>query len=250
MLILSSEIIESCLRFVIATSVQEGKNKGAQHAHDNFLIKSYHEQILQMMSGDYFPWYYYDNITVEETNNLNEYGFSHMFWDEETGPRNSTQSCLIKSALLQIMDIAECNRIIRSRGKMITHTGKKFTHHPHVDYHFPHIASIYYVNDSDGDTIFLPRGPMRLKKPIVGANTINTVFLELGEFVHVFSQARVQMSIVTCLHDALAQASEMADFSQGEKFIAQWGLQCVHGAGLLHHGDALLQRVLAMDPGE
>ena len=121
---------------------------------DNFLIKSYHEQILQMMSGDYFPWYYYDNITVEETNNLNEYGFSHMFWDEETGPRNSTQSCLIKSALLQIMDIAECNRIIRSRGKMITHTGKKFTHHPHVDYHFPHIASIYYVNDSDGDTIF------------------------------------------------------------------------------------------------
>ena len=45
---------------------------------------------------------------------------------------------------------------------------------------------------SDGDTIFLPRGPMRLKKPIVGANTINTVFLELGEFVHVFSQAHLQ----------------------------------------------------------
>ena len=121
---------------------------------DDFLTKSYHEQILDMMSGDNFPWYYYDNISVEGSNNLNEYGFSHMFWEKETGQRNSTQSWFLKSALLQIMDVAGCNTIIRSRGDMTTHTGKKFTHHPHIDYNFPHTASIYYVNDSDGDTIF------------------------------------------------------------------------------------------------
>ena len=121
---------------------------------DDFLTKSYHEQILDMMSGDNFPWYYYDNISVEGSNNLNEYGFSHMFCEKETGQRNSTQSWFLKSALLQIMDVAGCNTIIRSRGDMTTHTGKKFTHHPHIDYNFPHTASIYYVNDSDGDTIF------------------------------------------------------------------------------------------------
>tara|TARA_B100001564_G_C20300223_1_gene516565 strand:+ start:48 stop:623 length:576 start_codon:yes stop_codon:yes gene_type:complete len=121
---------------------------------ENFLSKSYHEQILEMMSSENFPWYYYKNISIEEGNNLNEYGFSHMFWAQETGQRDSTQTWFLKSALLQIMDVAECNAIIRSRGDMTTYTGKEFIHHPHIDYDFPHISSIYYVNDSDGDTIF------------------------------------------------------------------------------------------------
>ena len=37
---------------------------------------------------------------------------------------------------------------------MTTYVGKEFIHDPHIDFDFPHIASIYYVNDSDGDTIF------------------------------------------------------------------------------------------------
>ena len=44
---------------------------------DNFLTKSYHEEILEMMSGFNFPWYYNDNISFKKGNkNLNEYGFS------------------------------------------------------------------------------------------------------------------------------------------------------------------------------
>ena len=121
---------------------------------ENFLSKSYHEQILEMMSSENFPWYYYKNISIEEGNNLNEYGFSHMFWAQETGQRDSTQTWFLKSALLQIMDVAECNAIIRSRGDMTTYTSKNFVHRPHIDYDFPHISSIYYVNESDGDTIF------------------------------------------------------------------------------------------------
>ena len=127
---------------------------------DDFLTKSYHKQILDMMSSDDFPWFYYDNIdgvltdSVEESNKLNDYGFSHTFWEKEAGQRNSTQSWFLKSALLQIMDVAGCNTIIRSRGDMTTHIGKNFIHHPHIDYDFPHVASIYYVNDSDGDTVF------------------------------------------------------------------------------------------------
>ena len=147
---------------------------------DNFLTKSYHEQILDMMSGDNFPWYYYDNISVEGGNNLNEYGFSHMFWEKETGQRNSTQSWFLKSALLQIMDIAGCNSIIRSRGDMTTHTDENFLHSPHIDFDFPHFSTIFYINDCDGDTIFYDKKT---------TNTEEIQLLELNEVERVTPKA-------------------------------------------------------------
>ena len=148
---------------------------------DNFLTKSYHEEILELMSGFNFPWYYNDNISFKKgNNNLNEYGFSHMFWTQETGQRNSTQTWFLKSALLQMLDVTECNSIVRSRADMTTYAGKEFIHEPHIDLDFPHIASIYYVNDSDGDTIFYNQK----------ANNINQVNnLDLQEYKRVTPKA-------------------------------------------------------------
>tara|TARA_A100001035_G_C27531318_1_gene385365 strand:+ start:48 stop:626 length:579 start_codon:yes stop_codon:yes gene_type:complete len=122
---------------------------------DDFLTKSYHEEILKLMSSFNFPWYWQDNITLKEgSKNLNKYGFSHIFWTQEAGQRNSIETLFLKSALLQMLDVTECNSIVRSRADMTTYVGKEFIHDPHIDFDFPHIASIYYVNDSDGDTIF------------------------------------------------------------------------------------------------
>jgi hypothetical protein len=46
------------------------------------------------------------------------------------------------------------NFIVRSRGDMTMYAHQPFVHDPHIDFSFPNISTVYYVNDSDGDTIF------------------------------------------------------------------------------------------------
>ena len=42
---------------------------------------------------------------------------------------------------------------VRARAGMFMPTPRGGAHIPHVDYYFPHYTLLYYVNDSDGDTI-------------------------------------------------------------------------------------------------
>jgi hypothetical protein len=43
--------------------------------------------------------------------------------------------------------------LVRVRAGMFMPTSRGGAHIPHVDYYFPHYTLLYYVNDSDGDTI-------------------------------------------------------------------------------------------------
>ena len=127
---------------------------------DNFLTKSYHENILELLSGPNFAWMYNDSITgsledrVLENPQLNEYGFSHSFWRENKGP-DSGYASFIEPMLYQIKDATDCDLIWRARADMVTWTGKEdFKHLAHIDFPFPNKASVFYVNETDGDTIF------------------------------------------------------------------------------------------------
>ena len=126
---------------------------------DNFLTKSYHKNILEFLTYQDFEWVYLPNITgiadCPEFPEFNAYGLSHIFWHEEFGQKHTYLSHFITPLLYQIMDVAECNYILRARADMVTWTGKEeFIHPAHIDFSYPNIASVFYVNDSDGDTIF------------------------------------------------------------------------------------------------
>ncbi len=133
---------------------------------DNFLSKSYYNSILELLSGfkigapyqciDEFDWKYHANITGShlESSHFNGYGFTHSFWDEARGPENQFGS-FMQPLLFQIMDVANCDFVLRARADMTTWTGKEdFTHLAHIDFPFPNTASVFYINESDGDTIF------------------------------------------------------------------------------------------------
>jgi len=122
---------------------------------DNFLTKSYHQELLNLMNGPNFDWYFNNNVSYRQNQNtrLNEYGFTHVFWDAD-GKRNIDTATLWQPALYQIMDVIQCTNILRSRADMTMFTPHEFIHDPHVDFIFPHTSVIYYVNDSDGDTFF------------------------------------------------------------------------------------------------
>ena len=160
---------------------------------DNFLTKSYHKELLNLMFSANFDWYYNENISYKSNSisHLNEYGFSHIFWDDK-GMRNTSTSMFWKPGLYQIMDAVDTDFILRSRGDMTMYSYKEFTHEPHVDYFLKNISVVYYVNDSDGDTIFYNQRHSEKDKPIpndlkikdkVSPKANRLVFFE-GDIIH------------------------------------------------------------------
>ena len=133
---------------------------------DNFLTKSYHETILERLSRDDFDWIWQDSITgpygrlaLPEPPHLNEYGFSHTFWEGKRGPV-SPFTLFIEPMLYQILDVTNCDIIWRARADMLTWSGKEeFIHPAHIDFTEPNTAAVFYVNESDGDTIFYNAKP-------------------------------------------------------------------------------------------
>ena len=119
---------------------------------DNFLTNAYHKELLGLMSETQFEWHYNANITNDKETHLSEFGFFHIFFDENGGRQSRTMSFWYPG-LLQIQDAVNGSSILRSRADMTMYTGINFSHEPHVDYEFENIATVYYVNDSDGPTI-------------------------------------------------------------------------------------------------
>jgi NADPH-dependent 2,4-dienoyl-CoA reductase/sulfur reductase-like enzyme len=64
------------------------------------------------------------------------------------------------------MDAVNLNFILRSRGDMTMYSYKEFVHDPHVDYYFKNISAVYYVNNSDGDTIFYNQRQFNKNEPM------------------------------------------------------------------------------------
>ena len=129
---------------------------------DNFLTKSYHKNILELLTNPDFGWGYNDCISAPsglgpmdhpKPPHFKEYGFSQVFWDVQNGPIKEFSS-FFHPFLLQVLDDTDCDFFLRARMDMVTWSGKEdFIHPPHVDFHFPNTASVFYVNESDGDTI-------------------------------------------------------------------------------------------------
>ena len=146
---------------------------------DNFLTKSYHGDILKHLTGSNFEWSMYNSdtdsffgpsspIQKDHSNytGYKTYGFKHHFWNKERGGV-SRLSAFINPLFLHIQDVANCDFIIRARADMITYSGKKefSVQGTHIDFPFPNVAAVFYVNESDGDTILynvklseLPKG--------------------------------------------------------------------------------------------
>ena len=128
---------------------------------DNYLTKSYHKEIQERLTGNSFPWYYNSNSTsTVDTSHFNAYGFSQSFWENDAKIGEELDSdyysknfaTFIKPFLLQVMDTIDCDMILRCRSDMVTWAPKEFIHQAHIDYPFPNTATIFYVNDTDGDT--------------------------------------------------------------------------------------------------
>tara|TARA_B100002019_G_scaffold60232_1_gene51615 strand:- start:1098 stop:1664 length:567 start_codon:yes stop_codon:yes gene_type:complete len=120
---------------------------------DNFLTKSYHEFIHRALTGPNFTWFFQDNISDVDNKSvtLGNYGFNH--WVLNGGSQDSHLELLLTPLFCQVKDYLGKVEIFRARIDMTVFNASNHKHTPHVDCSGPHATAIYYVNDSDGETI-------------------------------------------------------------------------------------------------
>ena len=146
---------------------------------DNFCSVSYFEKLQEIICGNDFPWFFLNDITFPNSTNksndpeedrrkkrknshLFSYGFLHYFWNEEGKPV-SKFSDIVEPALLEIGDAGRDLGFPilthqRVRGDMTLCTEGSILHDSHVDFKKQNnISCVFYLNDSDGDTVLYDR---------------------------------------------------------------------------------------------
>jgi len=126
---------------------------------ENIIPVDYQNHLLSLMTSFNFPWVFNPTMVSGDdcfsTNNDNHSGFNHFFY--EKNEKTSQFFDLVYPLVLSITSQANIpfNRLIRMRANLTlpNQTSKLDWHMPHIDSYFPHYNAIYYVNDSDGDTV-------------------------------------------------------------------------------------------------
>jgi hypothetical protein len=128
----------------------------------NILPKELEDEIYTVMTGTGFPWYWNAEQIVPETPDDHIFQLTHVFflykkvWSKYYNITNLMVGIFAEKTGIKI------KRIVRIKGNLIpniSHTSESLDNliHPDVDPKTPgnFISFIYYVMDSDGDTIIL-----------------------------------------------------------------------------------------------
>ena len=123
---------------------------------DNIIPVDYQNHLLETFTGWDFPWILNKNVVSGDDCFLNQKnnppGFNHFFYEKNAPTSNYFQ--LVYPLVLSITSQANVpfNRLFRMRANLSLANGEGQMM-PHIDSFHPHWVAIYYVNDSDGDTI-------------------------------------------------------------------------------------------------
>lgn len=133
----------------------------------NICSDDYSLHILSKLGDDYFPWYWNDN-TVDYNNNTpdsykeKDYQFTHVFFRD--GEYCSSYAELIKPLIISFqaqsgLIVKNIYRIKANLTTPISYTEKEIVSAMHIDTPIinienkKYVSFIYYVIDSDGDTV-------------------------------------------------------------------------------------------------
>lgn len=123
---------------------------------DDFLDKSYHQQLHQELSSPYFPWYYQSSLSYAEDHTRGQVGLGNIgfnFWIKKDQWTETGISRMLMPFGYKVQDRLSSPSILRIRIDMTLYNPNNHQHQTHVDFYNPHYSSVFYVNDSDGDTI-------------------------------------------------------------------------------------------------
>lgn len=127
---------------------------------ENVIPLDHQNYIKDVMTGFSFPWVLNKNIVSGDDCFLNQKnnppGFNHFFYEHNKSTSQFFDMVYpIVLSLTSHVKNLPINRLIRMRGNLTLANQSRDMEQfmPHIDSFFPHYVAIYYVNDSDGDTI-------------------------------------------------------------------------------------------------
>lgn len=130
---------------------------------DNLLPKIIHRNILEDI--DKQKLYLLNNVSGEKQPNIkiddvdlvnNQLGLGTVIYDGAEGVQDEFRFGVYSQILDYMQEAFEIKlqKLFRIRVGIGLNINVPGSHYPHIDFKFPHNTLLYYVNDSDGDTIF------------------------------------------------------------------------------------------------
>ena len=115
---------------------------------DNFLSHENYSTIKNYILEPHFSWNLSPVVSnlEDDLSMTSSYYFTHEFWSGF----NTEPQAQVFAPLLNIM---ECNAIMRIKGNLYPSTEIIIHHDNHIDYEFPHKGAIFYLNTNNGLTI-------------------------------------------------------------------------------------------------
>ena len=126
------------------------------YVFDDIIGLDYQNEIKKkLLCEERFPWYYIEDVSSDDSGNQKRGGFTHGYVSEQ-GIESDYHHLfleLIKKSCSKI-NIKEVNAILgRSFLQLPSNIKREDVDTPHTDIPVDHFVMLYYVCDSDGDTI-------------------------------------------------------------------------------------------------
>jgi hypothetical protein len=119
---------------------------------DNFLPIQWQESIKNMLLSGNFPWYYASDITYE--NDAINPAMYHVYRNDskDNSAFFNLLSPMVHMSNLDVKDIVQARSFLQ-----FPLANPRIIDKLHVDLEFNHTVLLYYVLDSDGDTIIVDK---------------------------------------------------------------------------------------------
>jgi hypothetical protein len=116
---------------------------------DDFLFAELHQQVCKTLLGPDFPWFFNEYVVVDdEEQTINSFQFTHTFY------RNHNVCSSHYDALRPIIGKLNPQALVRIKANLIPISKDPVVSKFHVDVGFPCTTAIYYLNTTDGPTVF------------------------------------------------------------------------------------------------
>jgi hypothetical protein len=121
---------------------------------DNFLPIGYYNHLESLILSPEFDWHILDNITNESGDEYSKTGFTHeiLMFNES----RSKHLDFIKPFLMTIDGMIGGEGPLRCRADMLININQEVLHTPHIDIpssESNYVTAIFYIGDSDGETV-------------------------------------------------------------------------------------------------
>ncbi len=176
--------------------------------YDDLLPKKLIDEILFITTSSSFPWYKASNSfyavsekTAEKYKNnsfvVNTPQLAHQFFSENGNPSNSIWQdipVVLVENFFKFYNLKSVE-ILRAKANLMlkTNIDTKYHNPPHIDTAQSHDVLLYYVNDSDGDTIIFDS--------YLGNKIVKKISPKKGRFLY-FSGEQYHASSPPVEHDS------------------------------------------------